>query len=330
VTEELLRVEDLVTHFRVRRGWTATQRVHAVDGVSFSVRAGETLGLVGESGCGKSTLARSLVRLVEVTSGRVFWRGRDILTLPSAELRRLRRELQITFPDPASSLNPRMTAARIIGEGLTIHGLATKGELRARTLEIMARVGLGADHADRYPHELSGGQRQRVGLARALAVGPRLIIADEPLSALDVPVQAQVARSLRDLQQTMGVSFLLISHDLRAVQDASDRIAVMYLGRLVEVASVRQLLRSPQHPYTAALLSAVPRLEREPQQQRIVLQGDAPDPGRPPAGCRFHPRCPLALPRCRDEAPSLRTVADDHAVACFRPGEQLPRPSTAA
>lgn len=327
MSEPLLQVDNLVKHFPVRRGMLGkeTAQVRAVDGVSFSLAAGETLGLVGESGCGKSTLGRTLLRLIEPTSGRILWRDQDIVPLGPAPMRALRREMQIIFQDPYASLNPRMTVGEIIGEAFSIHGLAKGVERRARVLELMHRVGLRSDQIDRYPHEFSGGQRQRIGIARALAVEPKLIVADEPISALDVSIQAQIVNLLRDLQEELGLAYVFISHDLKIVEYLSDRVAVMYLGRIVELAKSSDLYRSPQHPYTQALLSAVPIPNPQKRRDRIVLEGDVPSPMNPPSGCTFHPRCPLAIERCRSETPELRASGsgEGHVAACHRAGDLI-------
>ena len=291
----------------------------AVHGVSFTVGERETLGLVGESGCGKSTLARCLVRLVEPSAGSVRFGGREVLALEGAALRSLRRELQIVFQDPASSLDPRRTIGDAVGEGLDIHRLASGAARGRRVSELLGRVGLGPELAARHPHELSGGQRQRVGLARALAVGPRVVICDEPVSALDVSVQAQVVNLLSELKDALGLAYVFISHDLRLVEHVSDRVAVMYLGRLVEVAPVEALYARPLHPYTRALLSAMPDAAGG---CASALKGEPPSPLAPPPGCAFHPRCPLAVERCRVEAPPLVSLGEAaHLAACWRAGE---------
>jgi oligopeptide/dipeptide ABC transporter ATP-binding protein len=313
--DPLLQVEGLVKLFRPRAGVV----VRAVDGVSFEIQPGETLGLVGESGSGKSTLGRSILRLVEPDAGRVLWRGRDILPLPTTEMRTLRREMQIVFQDPLASLNPRMKAGDLVGEGLAIHGLARGREQRDRVRQVMEEVGLGPDQIDRYPHELSGGQRQRIGIARALALQPAFIVADEPLSSLDVSVQAQILNLLSDLRERRGLTFLFIAHDLRVIEHVSDRVAVMYRGRLVEMAPAAEFLSSPQHPYSRALLQAVPEPDPGKARPRLPLAGEPPDALDSPKGCAFHPRCPLAIARCREESPSLTTGG--HQVACFRAGE---------
>ncbi len=319
MAEPLLRVANLIKHFPVKGGLFSREvdHVRAVDGVSFHIDAGETLGLVGESGCGKSTTGRCILRLIEPTSGEVRFEGRNVTAMGENELRLLRRDVQIIFQDPYASLNPRMTVGAIVGEALTIHALANNArEYEDRVVELLETVGLHADHRRRYPHEFSGGQRQRIGIARALAVSPRLIICDEPVSALDVSVQAQVINLLEDLQQKFKLTYLFVAHDLSVVEHISTRVAVMYLGRIVEIASARDLYTAPRHPYTEALLSAVPIPDPKVKRKRIVLEGDVPNPMRPPQGCHFHPRCPRAFERCPREAPVLREVAAGHMAAC--------------
>jgi oligopeptide transport system ATP-binding protein len=291
--------------------------VHAVDGVSFDIAAGETLGLVGESGCGKSTTGRCILRLITTTSGEIRFQGRDVTNLEGEELRNLRRDMQIIFQDPFASLNPRHTVRGIIGEALVIHRLAHgRRELEDRVVELLETVGMQSGHLHRFPHEFSGGQRQRIGIARALAVQPKMIVCDEPVSALDVSIQAQVINLLEDLQAKLGLTYLFIAHDLSVVEHISDRVAVMYLGRVVEIAAADELYDNPRHPYTEALLSAVPIPDPRAKRRRIVLQGEVPNPIHPPSGCHFHPRCPLAEARCSREVPELRQNVAGHFVAC--------------
>ncbi|HXC28275.1 MAG TPA: dipeptide ABC transporter ATP-binding protein [Stellaceae bacterium] len=320
MTEPLLQVRDLVKNFPVRGGFLggSGEMVHAVDGISFEIGAGETLGLVGESGCGKSTTGRCVLRLIEPSSGEVWLEGKNVTGLDGKALGALRRDMQIIFQDPYASLNPRMTIGAIIGEALTIHKLAaTRAEFEDRIVELLRHVGLNPDHMRRYPHEFSGGQRQRIGIARALAVSPKLIVCDEPVSALDVSVQAQVINLLADLQDEFHLSYLFIAHDLAVVQYISSRVAVMYLGRIVELAPSEALYENPRHPYTEALLSAVPTPDPTIKKQRLRLEGDIPSPINPPSGCHFHTRCPIReLPLCSTEKPELKQTADGHWVAC--------------
>jgi oligopeptide transport system ATP-binding protein len=324
--EPLLLVEDLVKFYPIKGGLLGREvgRVQAVNGVSFEVAPGETLGLVGESGCGKSTTGRCILRLLEPTSGKVFFAGKDVTGFEQRALRSLRRDMQIIFQDPFASLNPRMTIAAIIGEALTIHGLAkSRRAMQDRIVQLLETVGLQADHLRRYPHEFSGGQRQRIGIARALAVEPRLIVCDEPVSALDVSIQAQVINLLEDLQQRFALTYLFIAHDLAVVEHISTRVAVMYLGRIVEIAPARELYDRPLHPYTEALLAAVPIPDPQIRRKRIAIGGEIPNPINPPTGCHFHPRCPIRqLPLCSTQAPPLIVDAKGHGVACHlrRPG----------
>ena len=322
----LLKVQNLVKHFPIRGGILSRTvgQVHAVDGVSFELPAGETLGVVGESGCGKSTTGRCILRLIEPTSGQVWFEGKSVTDAGKSELRALARDMQIIFQDPFASLNPRMTVAAIIGEALTIHQLTrTRADYDARIVQLLETVGLSADHMRRYPHEFSGGQRQRIGIARALAVSPKLIVCDEAVSALDVSIQAQVINLLEDLQSQLGLTYIFIAHDLSVVEHISQRVAVMYLGRIVEIAAAKDLYTRPQHPYTEALLSAVPIPDPTVKRKRILLQGDVPSPINPPPGCHFHTRCPIAQPQCKVDSPVLKTVgdaADGHSVACHLRG----------
>jgi oligopeptide transport system ATP-binding protein len=315
----LLEVKNLKVHFPVKRGMFARARefVKAVDDVSFSIAPGETLGLVGESGCGKTTLGRAIVRLIEPTAGSVSLEGADITQMDGAALRAQRRKLQMIFQDPYGSLNPRMTVEDVVGEALDIHGLAeNKSARRKRIAELLKAVGLDTTYAQRYPHEFSGGQRQRIGIARALAVEPKLIVCDEPVSALDLSVQAQIINLLQDLQQQHGIAYLFIAHDLAVVEHISRRVMVMYLGKIVELAEAKAIIGAPKHPYTQALISAVPVVDPDSKRQRIILPGDVPSPIDPPPGCPFHPRCPIAVSQCAAEIPSLREISQGHFAAC--------------
>jgi oligopeptide transport system ATP-binding protein len=321
VSEALLQVENLVKHFPVGGGMFSRPlgAVRAIDGVSFTLNRGETLGLVGESGCGKTTTGRCILQLERPTSGRIVFEGVDLTTLDEAALRKVRRRVQVIFQDPYSSLNPRMTIGQILAEPLKVHGIIRDPAARqARVQELLEQVGLLPQYAKRYPHQLSGGQRQRVGIARALAMEPTLIICDEPVSALDVSIQAQIINLLEDLQSRLGLTYLFIAHDLSVVRHISDRVAVMYLGKIVEIADRTALYEEPLHPYTRALLSAVPIPDPavEAVRERTVLRGEVPSPLNPPPGCVFHPRCPIAVARCSAEVPALRELRRGHAAAC--------------
>jgi oligopeptide transport system ATP-binding protein len=319
--EALLNVKDLVMHFPLTRGIIIQRKVgavQAVDGVSFQVKRGETLGLVGESGCGKSTTGRAILQLYKPTAGEVIFQGKDLTKLDGGDMRRMRRHLQMIFQDPYASLNPRMTVGNIVSEPMQIHKLVPKGERTQRVQELLETVGLNPYFANRYPHEFSGGQRQRIGIARALAANPAFIVADEPVSALDVSIQAQIVNLLEDLQERFGLTYLFIAHDLSVVKHISDRVAVMYLGKIVEMANRNELYADPLHPYTKALLSAVPIPDPviEKRRERIILSGDVPSPINPPSGCHFHTRCPYAMDVCRQVDPIFADQGDGHYVAC--------------
>ena len=325
--DAVLEIRDLKVHFPIKRGFLFSRQVSAVkavDGISFSVGAGETFGLVGESGSGKTTTGRAIIRLTNPTSGQILFRGRDITRLDGEELRQVRRHLGIVFQDPFGAFNPRMKAGSIVGEPLEIHGLfSTRDDYRSKVSELLEIVGLNPAMANRYPHEFSGGQRQRLGVARAIAARPEVIVLDEPVSALDVSIRAQIINLLEDLQDEFNPAYLFIGHDLSVVRHISERIAVMYLGRIVEMADRDKLFDNPQHPYTQALLSAVPFPDprRERSRSRTVLQGDIPSPQNPPPGCAFHTRCPVAVDKCSEYVPELRAIGDAHAVGCIRAPE---------
>jgi len=317
----LIIVNDLKTHFPVRKGLFSKVHayVKAVDGVSFRIQAGRTLGLVGESGCGKTTTGRTILRLIPATGGEVFFQNKPIFTLPPVQMRRIRRDMQLIFQDPFGSLNPRMTVGNIVGEALTVHGIAKRDEKRDQIALLLEKVGLSAHHMSRYPHEFSGGQRQRIGIARALALNPKFIVCDEPVSALDVSIQSQIINLLRDLQREFHLTYLFIAHDLAVVEHISDYVAVMYLGKIVEYARAPDLYSNPQHPYTMALLSAIPQPDPHRSSRRIVLRGEVPSPMNPPSGCPYHPRCHMAVERCKEELPPLETKGDEaeHIASCW-------------
>jgi oligopeptide transport system ATP-binding protein len=325
-TDTILELDDVHTHFAVHRGFLLRRHVgtvKAVDGVSLKIRRGEVVGLVGESGCGKSTLARTIIQLVRATSGRILVDGRDLASLRGDQLRDMRTEVQMVFQDPHASLNPRMTVFDTLAEPLLVHKRTTRARVAVEVAELMQRVGLAPRYMRKYPHEFSGGQRQRIAVARALALRPRLIIADEPVSALDVSIQAQILNLLSRLVREMNLSMVFIAHDLSVVKHISDRVAVMYLGKIVEVGDAADVIERPRHPYTKALISAIPVPDpaKERTRQRIVLPGDPPSPLNPPVGCAFHPRCPFALEKCRQVVPPLGTLPDGRRVACVRVGE---------
>src|SRR5215208_1209578 len=323
----LLQVDDLFVHFPIFRGFIRKQvgAVHAVDGISFNIKQGETLGLVGESGCGKSTTGRAILQLHRPTAGEVWFQGANLVNLKGEELRRMRRKVQMIFQDPYASLNPRMTVGDIIGEPIKVHRLRQGKEVRTRVQELLQLVGLNPYFINRYPHEFSGGQRQRIGVARALAVEPEFVVCDEPVSALDVSIQAQIINLLEDLQDRLGLTYLFIAHGLAVVKHISDRVAVMYLGKIVELAERTKLYSMPMHPYTQALLSAVPIPDPqiEKKRKRIILEGDVPSPLNPPSGCHFHTRCPIAIEKCKVEEPPFMDYGNGHFAACWRARESI-------
>lgn len=315
----LVEVRHLVKYYPVRSGvlQRVTGRIRAVEDVSFKIRSGETIGLVGESGCGKTTIGRTLLRLIPATSGQVFFEGANIFSLPRREVRALRKKMQIVFQDPYASLDPRLPVGESIGEGLLIHGMRNQKQREAIVREMMRKVGLEEYHARRFPHEFSGGQRQRIGIARALVLQPKFVVCDEPVSALDVSIQSQILNLLKDLQSEFNLTYLFIAHNLAVVEHISDRVAVMYLGKMVEIAERDDLYRQPLHPYTQALLSAIPLSDPAATRQRVILRGDVPSPLNPPSGCRFHPRCPQAMPKCTVEEPAFLETTQAHSVACW-------------
>jgi len=314
----LLEIKNLKTHFPIHAGIIRRQvgAVKAVDDVSLTINEGETVGLVGESGCGKTTLGRTILRLIEPTAGNIVFDGQDITRTNGSHLKSFRRKAQMIFQDPYGSLNPRMTVGNIVGEAIKIHSLLPKKDIPARVAELLKAVGLDPSHATRYPHEFSGGQRQRIGIARALAVEPKFIVCDEPVSALDVSIQAQIINLLQELQEKLGLTYLFIAHDLSVVEHISDRVLVMYLGKVVESSPAKELYANPLHPYTQALISAVPMIDPATKRKRILLPGDVPSPINPPSGCPFHPRCPIAIEKCKTVVPQWRELRPDHWVAC--------------
>jgi oligopeptide transport system ATP-binding protein len=321
MSQPFIQIKDLSKNFPIKGGFFAREvaSVKAVQGVSIDIKRGETLGLVGESGCGKSTLGRCIIRLIEPSAGQIVFDGKNVTNAGGEELRSLRRTMQIIFQDPYASLNPRMTVSSIVGEPLEIHKLfASRKDRLDRVKQLIELVGLRPEHVNRYPHEFSGGQRQRIGIARALAVDPKFIVCDEPVSALDVSIQAQVINLLMDLQQRLELTYLFIAHDLKVVEHISNRVAVMYLGKIVEIADADELYTNPTHPYTRALLSAIPVPDPRAKEKRIILTGDVPSPIRPPSGCHFHPRCPDVIEECKGTCPSLRTTRPAHDTACIR------------
>ncbi|AAP28430.1 MULTISPECIES: ABC transporter ATP-binding protein [Bacillus] len=315
---DLLQVQNLKQYFPIKKGilGRSISYIKAVDDISFTVYEKETVSIVGESGCGKSTTGRAILRLDEATSGKIIFQDKDLLALNNSAMRKVRKDLQVIFQDPFASLNPRQTVGSILEEAMSIQNVCPKGERKAKVIELLGKVGLPPDAVKRYPHEFSGGQRQRIGIARALAVNPKLIICDEAVSALDVSVQAQVLNLLKQLQQQYGLTYLFISHDLAVVRHISDRIIVMYLGTIVEIADKHSLFNNPQHPYTKALLSAIPTISAGTKKERIELKGDLPSPLNPPTGCRFHTRCPYAIEKCATQQPSFQSISKDHKVAC--------------
>jgi oligopeptide transport system ATP-binding protein len=325
VPEAILEVKGLKKHFPIQGGVLSRTigYVYAVDGITFNVRKSETLGLVGESGCGKTTVGRCVLRLLEATAGEILFEGQNILSLNDEQMRRLRADMQIVFQDPYASLNPRWTIKDIVGEPLLVRKIAKGEQLRSKVLELLKMVGLSEDHMNRFAHEFSGGQRQRIGIARALALSPKFIVLDEPTSSLDVSVQAQTLNIIRKLQQDLGLTYLFISHNLSVIKHMSDRIAVMYLGKIVELAPKQNLFKHQLHPYTQALFQAIPIPDPEVQRKRVILKGDVPSPVSPPNGCRFHPRCPVAIEKCSTEEPELVEVEPEHFTACHKSGVQI-------